>query len=423
MQDIDLYYESIYQVYLKIKEGRQTKTSIWETILSGILAVSGFCLFLSVVPIIPFAITFVLDYYDYTIGSFSFAQPGLREISVIWVSSFVITVIIFFASFFVMSKIDSLPASETKPTYSLSSEQYAFLDLYEAYKELRVYFVSYVDEHVDNCLKALRRTQPMPSHRHYTEQALVNQNINSIVVDNLYLESDIPPRVRITKSIPSQIVISREFLKSFEKYPWFQLDTDTKETLQALISFHNKILPRLRKREDLPAVLTILESFCKFTYAYLPDHKAHKSTEQLNKLHSEGFDYLRKFVDQVNQLTPFAPEKADVITSRQEKSAGNHIVRLLQYNIFARFALWFILVLTLTSVTVLLIYQYYPNLDINIMISTIIGASVAGAATLAIIIPKSIEKERNSNASIGKENKGGTASESDSLDKNTNKTP
>lgn len=61
-------------------------------------------------------------------------------------------------------------------------------------------------------------------------------------------------------SLTLQVLVTRSFLRTYEKYSWFELEERTKSILQALISIDQKLPYRLKHREDLPAVLSILES-------------------------------------------------------------------------------------------------------------------------------------------------------------------
>jgi hypothetical protein len=195
-------------------------------------------------------------------------------------------------------------------------------------------------------------------------------------------------------SFPRQVSIAREFLLTFEKYTWFQLDNTTKSNLQALISFLDKILPRLRQREDLPVVLSVLKNLSKFTYAYLPEHKTNLDSEALEKLLAEGTECLKRFVQEVNGLTHYSPEPEQIETDIPQPTWREKLQGFYYRNVFFRFTLWFILILILTTGAALFTNQFIAKLSPDTMATLIIGSSVAGAAGLARFLPRDSKSEQ-----------------------------
>lgn len=185
------------------------------------------------------------------------------------------------------------------------------------------------------------------------------------------------------------------------------MDAATKSVLQALISFPAKIYYRLLEKEELPTVLSILENLSKFIYAYLPEHQTYMEPEVLQKLQNDGRKALDSFVQQINDLAPYQPvvEKGEKRPKPEIPPFGFKKKLSMFYadNVFFRFTLWFIIILLLTSGIVYLVNQRVAQLDINVMVSMVIGASATGAAALAAFTPKAskekVEQEDQRNES------------------------
>jgi len=276
---------------------------------------------------------------------------------------------------------------------ALSPEQMTFVEIYEAYKELKIFFVSHVEQHVGNSLKALRRAvahnddlpTALPNYDPDTDQLIIRQEIYAHGYGigrspNFLLEK----RFTLTPSFSNQVSIARSFLHTFEKYAWFKMDAETKSHLQAIISFSEEIPPRLKYKDDLPAVLGILENLSVFTYAYLPEHKTYMEQSALEKLQMEGAECLREFVKQVNDLTPYSfPRKEKEAPKEKQLTLREKLQGLFHSNVFVRFTVWCVLILIITSISVL-IFKRYLNLTPDTMATVVIGTSVASAAALAV---------------------------------------
>ena len=192
---------------------------------------------------------------------------------------------------------------------------------------------------------------------------------------------------RVQPALTREINIARDFLRAFEKYPWFHLDDISKFRLQALISFERKVIVRLQKREDLPAVMRILENFSKFVYAFLPEHQTNLEDDYLQELQNEGTSCLDKFVEDVNKLIE-TPTKHQEKEKDSHTSRPNRTKRLQAFyfsNVFFRFTIWLLFLIVVTSGLVFLTSLRIPQLDINIMVSMVIATSVTGAAALAVL--------------------------------------
>lgn len=407
MQNIDIYYESIRQVYEQIVKWPERKQPLHEKIIDGIVGIIGVLFVLSTIPVLPILFIVVGSQVGLSLGAFSVTGATLETFLIVWGVAFVAGLSLFAFILWVNAKIDSLAKKPAGPPQTLSPEQLTFIAIYEAYKELKIFFVSHVEQHVHNSFTALR--QALVSHRDYraymmyrelSERESIQRRraTEMAIADNedevelfLPLDPTTYNRKRLSPSFPRQVEIARTFLRTFEKYAWFQLDSDTKATLQALISFSEKIPYRLKQKEDLPAVLSILENLSKFTYAYLPEHKTYMEPTVLERLQAEGAKCLHQFAKEVNDLTPYSPPEKQKESKRELSPTMLERLRSIFYgNVFFRFTVWFVLVLALTTGAVFIINQR-ATLSPDTMATLVIGTSVASAAVLAGFLPRSRE--------------------------------
>lgn len=386
MQDIDIYYESIKQVYNQILRSQERKQPLREKIVDWLVGTSAVTFILSLIPILPVVLVFIGSHFGFNIGPLSLKQASIGKFVIVWVSSAIGTVAVLALMLWVNSKVDSLAKESANPPQTLSPEQLTFIAIYEAYKELKVYFVSHVDQHIENSLSALRRILPSARDRIEIEEIRRARRLEPAEMDMMYLD-EYPAVVRSgPSSLSKQVSIAQAFLQTFEKYAWLQIDTATKSNLQALISFPDKIFYRLSKREDLPSVLSVLENLSKFSYAYLPEHKTYMDSAALEKLHSEGADCLRCFVEEVNKLTHYSQPAEQKQTKAEASLTWLDKVRKSDYaNILLRFTVWFVLLLLLTTSGVYLLSQRF-TLSPDTVVSLIIGTSIAGAIALTGIL-------------------------------------
>lgn len=387
MKNIDIYYESIKLVYDEINNWPAPKTPLREKVVDYFLGFAIVVFVISLIPILPVILFFIGERTNQNIGNIDFSHISIGNFGIAWLIFIGVSSVFMLLWIWINDKVDSLPKESSGPPQSLSPEQLSFITIYEAYKELKVFFVSHIEKHIENSLKSLTRVldyypriddEHMISYGEFHEYRSIDGRIYPI------------PRRHFGSraSLEKQVEAASIFLKTFEKYAWFQLDSNTKSILQALISFSQKIPDRLKDKEDLSTVLGILENFSKFIYAYLPEHKTYMENEELELLQSAGAECLIIFSEEVNGLTSYSrpkkqkESKADIshrlIEKLQEKFYGN---------IFIRFTVWFILIMALTSGAVFLINQRLA-LSSDTMAMLIIGTSVASAAALAGFLPK-----------------------------------
>jgi hypothetical protein len=205
---------------------------------------------------------------------------------------------------------------------------------------------------------------------------------------------DAPFRViRVSGSLPSLILAASEFLSTFDRYDWFQLDDSTRSVLRALISLQPKILYRLKDRRDLPAILSVLEHLSRFLYAVLPEHKTYMGEEQLAELHQRGMESLSAFVSEANNLTDYlgAPKEASEIGT-QKRGLREKAADAYSRFVLFRFILWVFIMLFLTSGCVFVFQRLLP-LSPDAMAAIVIGTSIAGASALAGFLPRQAKED------------------------------
>lgn len=397
MQNIDDYYQSIKQVYDEILASIHSPKPIRARI-SDVLAGIAILIFIgSLIPIIPSVLVFAGSQYGWVIDSFSLTQATVGTYGIAWLLAVIITSILLAIAIRIDNRVSDSVARESRPRQTLSPEQLTFIAIYEAYKELKFYFVSHIDQHVEKSISSLRRISTTTRDVVFVEQRF-GRVLEPTEIEIMHLADPAISKAVLAglqSTFPRQVRVAREFLFTFEKYPWFQLDETISLRLHALISFRSKVVSRLRKREDLPTILTILENMSKFSYAFLPEHKANLPRENLVKLHSEGIRCFDQFAEEIAKLIDYTSEEVRVSKPGIDKVSRKKKMQLLYLNsIFFRFTLWFIILLALTSGLVYFVSLASQDLDINVMLSMIIASSVTGAAALAVFGPKNTMSER-----------------------------
>lgn len=404
MENIEIYYESIKQVNKQIldweREKRNRPKPLKRKITDFLIGGSIVLFLISLIPILPSLIVFAGSRFSWNIGSFNLNQATILTYGLAWLLSIVISFPLIFLAIMLNDKARPISQRhQEKAPQTLSPEQLTFIYIYEAYKELKIYFVSHIDQHIEKTLDSLIKVQP--SKHKFVDFDFARgpgrKEIESQEMEMYYLRE-------LRKSSLSnnysafwdQISIAGEFLQTFEKYSWFHIDDLTKSRLQALIAFQSKVLNRLENREDLPAVLIVLQNLSRFLYAYLPEHQTNRSPEELTTLQTKGNECLDIFVQDLNKLMELPDDKPD-------KKSVHHLPKPTVFqrlhlfylsNIFFRFTFWLILLLIVTTSLVYIVSLKFTELDINNMVSMVIATSVGGAVALVVLGDKNIDKVR-----------------------------
>lgn len=399
MQNIDIYYESLRQVYDEMADWEPAPEPLYTRIFGTVVPIIGVFLILSIVPIIPLGLTYLGTRYKWTLGpinlSFSFSKFAL-----LWIEAVMVGLVLLAPAVWIHNKLTDRVSSKRirRPRQTLSADQITFINAYESYKELKIFFVSHIDQHVEQSLRAFMRILPDDGNKFYRwhgdeavafdiggTTSFVGPDASPGVLRNYrtyypFLGGDAP-------SLPRQIFVARSFLGTFDQLGWFQLNAKTKSILQALVSLRDKLPYRLRERENLPAVLSILENLSQLIYAYLPEHKTYMEQEALSALQKEGDACLERFVEELNALTLVSRhEPAKAPEGRPSRTLREKFYHYHSNYVFLRFTVWFLLIVALTSVAFFAI-NFFVKLTPDTMATVIIGTSVASAAALAGLLP------------------------------------
>ena len=387
MNNIDIYYESIKQVYEQIKKWQRPKPPLGERVVDSVLIFAIVIFIASLIPVIPILYVIIGGKLNLSLYTISLSNASIIDFVKVWVGIALITLIFMVLMILINNKVDAIEKEPVKPPQSLSPEQLTFIAVYESYKELKIFFVSHVEQHIDNSRKALSRVLPHPYD--FDEKAFSERQEMIFRDDDVIIEQVGERRIVRswrTANLIRQVEVASSFLNTFEKYAWFQLDTQTKSTLQALISFSEKMPHRLKDKQDLPRVLSVLENLSKFTYAYLPEHNTYMESTTLDELHSDGAKCLGKFAQEVNELTSYKREEQPKRKHEIPPTIVDKVKGKFNENVFFRFSVWFLLIIALTSGAVALINQRV-TLSPDTMVTIIITTSVASAAALAGFLP------------------------------------
>jgi hypothetical protein len=400
MKNIDVYYDSLKRVHDQIEAWPEHKPSLRQRCVDWILGAAVVLLILCIVPIAPALLVFLGGQAGLVVASIDLSVATFSQFVVLWVGSALGTAAIVGVMLWVNNRVDSAAEKPEKPPQTLSPDQYAFVAAYEAYKELKVFFVSHIEQHVDRSLRALRRIvsprmlwRRSPSGegphavspRHLDPECMEEE----VVSREMYIRRYGRPR-RPESSLEHQVYVAQEFLNTFDKYAWLRLEAPTKSTLQALISLPPKVYYRLLAKEDLPPVLAILENLSRFIYAFLPEHQAYMDAQALESLHEEGRKALAALVDQVNELAPLRPVVEEARRRGPELSQPGlkaKVSRLYAESVVFRFASWFVCILVLTS-TLAFFAGMWLDLDDTAMVVVALGTAGTGAAALAALTPR-----------------------------------
>ncbi|MCH7610561.1 MAG: hypothetical protein J4N76_01340 [Chloroflexi bacterium] len=404
MDKIDDHYKSLKRVYDSLEAWADRKPLLRQRILDGILTVAIVFFIVTVVPIMPILLMLFSNTIPLIIGPIDTTTGLIGSFGLIWLSLGLISAAVMLPLIWVNDKVDTRLAKLGKPPERLSPEQITFVKLYEAYDELRLFFVSYLDQHVENArlaVQSLISTNTIISRQAILAGQDLEDTVRGLPIeegDEVALQYTVRmhPSLglgRFAGSLTPQISIALDFLRTFDRYSWFRLEPELRAILRAFTTLPRKIPQRLRDQEELPAVLSILENMAKFSYAFLPEHETHMSTTDLNVLQSEGEEVLSTFVSQIDELTEYAPSrKLEAKDEIQRPNILHRTAGMYVSYIFVRFTVWFLMILVLTT-SVLLIINNSVAISADTFAIIVIPTSVLGAIGLARITPRRSESE------------------------------
>jgi hypothetical protein len=385
MENIEMYYDSLKELYdhsrdqIERIEKTERPYGVIETFSITFLA-------LSIIPIIPFLIIFLAGQFNMVLLSYEIRDAQIGFYGIGW-SCFIILSALWLH---IVEKIKlkkqkkNEKRKESVPTLSIA--QMDFLFAYKSYSEFHKYLISNISQHLNNARDAFR-------HFVYFDEHL--QEFSSDVTwyssRDFSGETYFGPNIRSHRSSKydstflRKKLIASDFLRTFDKYPWLELSDGIRNELSAVNNFSHKVQNRLLVKEDADKVLKILENFCRFLYSFLPEHNANMNDDDLNDLQKEGQICLNKFIEDVNNLSEIDYPYRKTKNEKEETEKRNKIKNYFESNIFFRFFIFLLVLLGVTSTFIILINLIVSGLDINIMISIIVGSSVTGAAGLTVV--------------------------------------
>src|SRR5215216_758445 len=135
MQNIDIYYESIRQVYNKIAEWENRPQPFRQRFSNFLIGFAGVLFGLSLIPILPSILVFVGTQFGWHLGTFDFSQSTIWTYALAWLISTVTFFLLFLGMFWLDDKINPIEAVEKRESpQTLSAEQLTFIFVYGAYK-------------------------------------------------------------------------------------------------------------------------------------------------------------------------------------------------------------------------------------------------------------------------------------------------
>ena len=158
LPSVNVYYASLRTVYdaaVESYDRSRRSERISSLTASAMMWLAG----LTVFPVLPLALTYLADRYSIAVLSFQ-VRFAFGPFVVVWL----ITVVVVAAVIALLVLVESVLLPQTlwdSSTSPVSGEQLSFLAAYEANEQLKVYFVSHIDAHVDNCLHGCAVSFPL----------------------------------------------------------------------------------------------------------------------------------------------------------------------------------------------------------------------------------------------------------------------
>ncbi len=135
MNNIELYYESLNQVYKRILEKVSSNDPLLVKISNYFLGFSIIIFIISLVPILPSVLVFLGSKYNWVLFSYELNQSSIWTYAIAWISFTLLTIPLIPISISLQTKAENRTRKKEKEsTQSLSSDQIAFIHAYEAYK-------------------------------------------------------------------------------------------------------------------------------------------------------------------------------------------------------------------------------------------------------------------------------------------------
>ena len=142
MNNIDIYYESIKQVFEQIQNWKEPKSPLRERIVDAILGTAVFLFIVTLIPILPAILVFVGGIFGWNLFTISLKNATLLNFLIMWIVSTGVFLAFMLIMLWVNNKVDAMSPEEASPPQSLSPEQLTFIAIYESYKELKIFLLA-----------------------------------------------------------------------------------------------------------------------------------------------------------------------------------------------------------------------------------------------------------------------------------------
>lgn len=389
MENIDEYYRSLKEIFDYLVDWKQPPTARRRasSVFMTLVVASMFSLTLTLIPVLPFVLSIVLPKLGRGLTAITMLGVRLEPLMQYWLLSLAGSGAA--TTIFMLLGIYLEPPS-SEPEYSLSPDQVSFVLLYTAFEELRLYLIDNLTVHLDKARRAIERLLLRPRSVLYSRRRreMLLREAELSELENL--SQNLPPDFVVreeprfplpTPAMASQLEITSRFLRTYERYGWFRMETQTDVALRALSSFRSIIYTRLVAKEDLAKVKTVLEHMARWIYAYLPELEASRTPEELEALRQAGDRELAEFAAEMESVTEYELPSPPV---PEKRPRGASLIRgiLTSEDTLVRFIVYFLFVLILTSALSLVAVQVFGVQREGAVVMTI-STSIVGGAGLA----------------------------------------
>ncbi len=329
-------------------------------------------LMFSLMPLIPWGLSAALPRVFgprvLTIWSFRFS---ISSFWFLWPAAFG-----FFLVMLILAFALGRPSEELR-SRQLSPAHMRFAYCYGVEDELNKYQTNRLERHLQNA-------------QHYLDK--LSKSLLRLIVHDVFIGfPEERPRPLDEAALPSASIYSRNPIRHLtQRMRWFKLEPQTEKILSAFFDIRPKLEDRLNDKKDLSTATSALTDLAAYLYTEIPE--ICEGTEEEKRLCRESGDVaLRNFADKLNALLPYKSEVKPVTpqeaVSRKLVSTGSKLAGLFaDDNVLICFLAWYVLSLTLIGLGFWLAFRFVPSLRLDpVIVSTIVGAPVAGAITAVTI--------------------------------------
>lgn len=267
------------------------------------------------------------------------------------------------------------------PRVAVSPEQHLFIAVFEAYEALGAFAVARQVRDHHRAVRALRvfllptSSWALPAEWHS------------------YMREHAPDRafvdMRTIWQAPGAEVLWTwdSALYSTGRIPWLRLEPQSRRLLTALTAVPRRVLTRVADSTGLTEVRDLLSELAQFLYAYLPEHEATHSREELAQLRDRGDAASLRFADAVERLADYGPPPTGSATSRQPgwiaSCAGTITGAITHRSALVRFGAWFGIIAVLVA-AMLAAASAYVEIDPGAAALVFVSSTTLAPAALAV---------------------------------------